>query len=146
MVTSFGNPDHQPSLGHAQSDAYQRATISQHVTGTQAGQTYELTIPGFTASRPQRRHDSGLNKRQNEDGAGDATLQLNRPCRRVAAHTRPFLSLPPANDSRSPSQGTGAADEFGALIDNVSLTAITSVDEDGPVDGQQSTTASPATS
>ena len=122
---TFGNPDHQPPSG-IPDPTLTNATISQHVTGTEAGQTYELTF--WYSPRPDHSdaNDSGLNVLWN----GALVEVINSTGLPAGLQQYTVFVTGTGNDTLA-FQGTGAADEFGALIDNVSLTAITSVDEDG---------------
>ena len=107
------------------------ATIQQVVNGTTDGQTYELTF-WYAPRIGEGGNDSGgLNvlwngqivKTINSDGMTEGQWQqITVFVEGTGADTIAF-------------QGTGQANQLGALIDNVSLIAATVVDEDGLTNG-----------
>ncbi|MCP3400927.1 DUF5801 repeats-in-toxin domain-containing protein [Bradyrhizobium sp. CCGB20] len=107
------------------------ATIQQVVNGTTDGQTYELTF-WYAPRIGEGGNDSGgLNvlwngqivKTINSDGMTEGQWQqITVFVEGTGADTLAF-------------QGTGQANQLGALIDNVSLIAATVVDEDGLTKG-----------
>ncbi|MBX6329688.1 MAG: VWA domain-containing protein, partial [Pseudolabrys sp.] len=126
-----GNPGHQPPQGTPDPN-HTNATIEQAVAGTVAGQTYELTFyysprPGHSAN-----DDSGLKVLWNGTVIDEIdSSNLGVGWQKITLHV-----VATGNDTLA-FQATGSEDEFGALIDNVSLNAVTILDD-------EDTTLSPA--
>ncbi len=122
-----GNPAHQPPS--ATPDPLNTdATIQQVISGTQAGVDYELTFwytprPGHSAG-----DDDGLNVLWNGNVI-DSINSSGQP-EGVWQQITLFVTGTGPGDTLG-FQGEGDRDEFGALIDNVSLIQAVVVDEDG---------------
>ena len=101
------------------------ATIQQVIAGTVAGQEYELTF--YYSPRPgdSANNDSGLRVLWNgvEIDNIDST-NLPSGWTQITLHV-----IGTGNDTLA-FQGTGPEDEFGAFIDNVSLHAVTILDDE----------------
>ena len=124
-----GNPSHTP--GGTPDANNTNATIQQEVAGTVAGQTYELSF--FYAPRPGYEGSSGM---QVTFGGQVVWTSPNPPAGGWQQITLTVTA--PVNDAILAFSGTGAQDEFGAFLDNVSLKAVYSSkidDEDTELNG-----------
>lgn len=118
--------------GQATPDAtHTNATIQQVIAGTEAGQTYELTF--WYAPRPDHaaNDDSGLHVIWN----GQVVKAIDSSSQPDGWQQITVFVVGTGNNDTLGFQGVGAEDEFGALIDNVSLVAAVVVDEDGLTNG-----------
>lgn len=119
-----GNPSHTPQ--GTPDPVHTDATIQQIVSGTEAGQTYELSF--WYAPRPG-------------DGTNSSGMQVFFEGNLV--HDIPASPNPPAGwqlitlqvTATGPNSvlaftGTGSENEFGAFLDNVSLHAVTILDDE----------------
>lgn len=120
-----GNPAHTPQ-GTPDPNGHTNATIQQVIAGTEAGHTYELSF--WYAPRPG-------------DGTNSSGLQVSFEGNVV--YTIPATPNPPSGwqlitldvTASGPNSvlaftGTGSENEFGALLDNVSLHAVTILDDE----------------
>ena len=127
----IGNPAHQPPSA-TPDPAHTDATIQQVISGTQAGVDYELTFwytprPGHSGG-----DDDGLNVLWN--GNVVHTIDFTGQPEGVWQQITLFVTGTGPGDTLG-FQGQGDQDEFGALIDNVSLIQAVVVDEDGLPNG-----------
>jgi T1SS-143 domain-containing protein len=102
------------------------ATIQQTITTTQAGQTYELTF--WYAPRPGEAADSG-DMKVLWNNTEVETIHSTGLTQGEWQQYSVFV-VGTGHDTVA-FQGAGTADNFGALLDNVSLAPMTAVDEDG---------------
>ena len=121
-----GNPDNQPPAGTVNPPSTN--TTVQQTISTENGQTYELSF--WYASRPDHEDSSGMkvffggvevfDTDTDPLGAPDANGWYHITLEVTATGPSSVLAF----------QGTGAEDEFGALLDNVSLYATAGVLDD----------------
>lgn len=105
-----------PWQGEGPDPVNTNATIQQQVVGTVAGQTYELTF--YYAPRPGHEGSSGMTV------SFGGNVVWTSPVNPAAGWQLVTLTVTaPVNDAILAFTGTGAQDEFGALLDNVSLKA-----------------------